>query len=83
MIDKVFRVEDSLVIDLGTVDNAMADQYGIEAGTTLITYDFVLVSEQESTDLRKKDWIRALQQSRRKVVILDGFPALQVYQFKP
>ena len=76
--DAVFGVKDSLLVDLGTVDEAMAKRYGVEAGIALMTYEFVLVSEQESTDLRNKRSIQALQKLGRKVVILDGLPVPQV-----
>lgn len=66
------------MVDLDTVDDATAKQYGVEGGTALLQYDFVLVTEQESMDLRNEKSIRALQDLGRKVVILDGLPVPEV-----
>ncbi|KXH26407.1 hypothetical protein CSAL01_04388 [Colletotrichum salicis] len=53
--DAVFGVKESLVVDLGTVSyvDGLAEKYGVEPSTRLLTYDFVLVSEEEVKALRE------------------------------
>lgn len=51
--DAVFGVKESLVVDLGLVDEAMVRLFpGCFVGMKLLTYDFVLVTEQETKRLR-------------------------------
>ena len=51
--DAVFGVKESLVVDLGLVDEAMVRLFpGGFVGMKLLTYDFVLVTEQETKRLR-------------------------------
>lgn len=56
----------------------MAKQYGVDAGTALLTHDFVLVNEKEASDVRNKQSIEALQKLGRKVTILNGLPVPEV-----
>ncbi|KAL2881474.1 hypothetical protein SGCOL_003040 [Colletotrichum sp. CLE4] len=53
--DAVFGVKESLIVDLGTVSDVdgLAEKYGVEPSTRLLTYDFVLVSEEEVKALRE------------------------------
>lgn len=74
----MFGVKDSLVVAPGKVDKAMADKYGVSEGTTLISYDFVLASDQETKDLRDQRSREALEKLGRKVRILDGLPVPDV-----
>lgn len=76
--DVVFGVKDSLMVDLGKVDGKMADKYRVAEGTALMTYDFVLVSEKESSDLRNQRSQQALEKLGRKVKILNGLPVPDV-----
>jgi hypothetical protein len=73
--DPVFGVKESLVVDLSTVeDEEMAKKYGVNVGTKLLTYDFVLLSDQEARELRKKNAIKAMQKQGRKVVFHNDLP---------
>ncbi|CRG89416.1 hypothetical protein PISL3812_06452 [Talaromyces islandicus] len=72
--DAVFGVKDTLVVDLGRVDGALAAQYGIAEGAWLMTYDFVLVTERETADLRAFNSKVALDKLGRKVRIENGLP---------
>jgi hypothetical protein len=73
--DPVFGVKESLVVDLSTVeDEEMATKYGVKLGTKLLTYDFVLLSDQEARELRKKNAIEAMQKQGRKVVFHNDLP---------
>lgn len=75
MSDPVFGVKESLIVDLSQVsDPAMASQYGVEIGTPLLTYDFVLLTEQQARDLRKQRAVEAMQQQKRNVVFHDELP---------
>lgn len=76
--DVVFGVKDSLIVELGKVDEQMAEKYGVPRGIPLMTYDFVLVSEKESSDLRAEKSREALEHLGRKVKILDGLPVPDV-----
>lgn len=42
------------MIDLEEVGDEMANRYGVRAGTKLLQYDFVLESNEEAAELRKK-----------------------------
>lgn len=72
--DAVFGVKDSLIVDLSKVDGKMSEKYGVAEGTALMTYDFVLVSDKESSELRAERSQQALEKLGRKVKILDGLP---------
>ena len=76
--DAVFGVKDSLIIDLGKVDKQTAEKYGVEEGSALMTYDFVLVSDKESADLRAQKSKQALEKLGRKVKIVEGLPVPDV-----
>ena len=72
--DAVFGVKESLLIDLGTVDAEMAETYGVKEGTKLISYDFVLVSEQESRELREKNAMEAMKDLGLSMKLYNGLP---------
>ncbi|KAM0249721.1 hypothetical protein ACHAQJ_008923 [Trichoderma viride] len=73
--DAVFGVKSSLVIDLGTVNNeALAKKHGVELGTSLIEYDFILVTKAEALSLRESKAAEAMQAQGRNVNIIDGLP---------
>lgn len=57
----VFGVKESLLIDLGTVSREQASTYGVKEGGKLMTYDFVLVSEEDSRKLREKNAMEAMK----------------------
>lgn len=70
----MFGVKNSLVVDLGKVDKATAEKYGVDEGIALMTYDFVLVSEKESAELRAENSRKALEKLGRRVKIVEGLP---------
>lgn len=55
----MFGVKESLLIDLGTVNAEQAAKYGVKENSKLISYNFVLVSEEESRKLREKNAMEA------------------------
>jgi hypothetical protein len=74
----VFGVKDDLVVEVGRVDNATAEKYGVKEGSALITWDFVLVSNKEAGELRDQKSIEALKRLGRHVKIVDGLPVPDV-----
>ena len=72
--DVVFGVKDSLLVELSKVDKQMAEKYNLKEGIALMTYDFVLVSEKESFDLRCEKSKQALEKLGRRVRIVEGLP---------
>ncbi|KAH6688873.1 dioxygenase [Plectosphaerella plurivora] len=58
--DAVFGVKQSLIVDLDKVDAATAAEYGVKEGAWLLKYDFVLVSERETEELRDRNAVEAL-----------------------
>lgn len=77
--DPVFGVKESLVVDLSTVSDAeMAKRYSVEEGTSLLTYNFVLVTQEESLKLRKEEAIQAIRKMGRNLDDFEGLPILDV-----
>jgi hypothetical protein len=72
--DAVFGVKDSLVVDYTTTDRETAQKYGVKEGTLLMTYDFVLVSDKEASELRDEKSRKALEGLGWSVKMLDGLP---------
>ena len=70
----MFGVKDSLVVDYTRVDQDAAQKYGVKEGTLLMTYNFVLVSDAEASDLREQESRKALEGLGRKVKFLEGLP---------
>ncbi|WPG99436.1 catechol dioxygenase like protein [Acrodontium crateriforme] len=72
--DAVFGVKDSLIVDLKTVSSDQAREYGVSEKSRLITYDFVLVSEEESRKLQEKNAMDAMKALGRKMKLYNGLP---------
>ncbi|KAE8342079.1 hypothetical protein BDV24DRAFT_46816 [Aspergillus arachidicola] len=72
--DAVFGVKDSLVVDLGKAGPEYAKKYGVSEDHALLTYDFVLVSDAETSALRERNSKVALDKLGRKVKIVNGLP---------
>lgn len=77
--DAVFGVKESLVVDLQRVtDETMAKKYDVELGCSLLTYDFVLVSDTEARELREKRAMEAMAAQGRKMRLVEGLPVPDV-----
>lgn len=76
--DAVFGVKESLLIDLGTVDAEKAKTYGVKEGSKLMSYDFVLVSEEESRKLREKNAMDAMKDLGLHMKLYNGLPVPDV-----
>lgn len=66
------------MIDLGVVDAKLAEQYDVKEGTKLISYDFVLVSDEESRKLREKNAMDAMKGLGRNMKLWKGLPVPDV-----
>lgn len=51
-----------------------AKDYGVREGDKLITYDFVLVSDDESRKLREEKAMEAMQKLGRRMKLYQGLP---------
>lgn len=76
--DAVFGVKESLIIDLKTVDEQHVKQYGVKAGMRLIVYDFVLVTENDSRELRERNALEATKALGLKMKLWNGLPVPDV-----
>lgn len=66
-------------MDLSEVtDPEMAKKYDVEEGTSLLTYDFVLVSTRETLKLRKEKAEEAIKKMGRSMEDFRGLPILDV-----
>ncbi|KAH7160432.1 Intradiol ring-cleavage dioxygenase [Dactylonectria estremocensis] len=73
--DAVFGVKESLVVDLKSVSDVegLAEKYNMDPSTKLLKYDFVLVTDQEATDLRDRKAMEAMEkQGFTKMRIING-----------
>jgi hypothetical protein len=61
-------------VDLGKAGPEYAKKYNVPEDRALLTYDFVLVTDQETADLRAKNSKEALDKLGRKVRIVNGLP---------
>lgn len=61
-------------MDLTTADDLVAQEYQVKPGTSVLTYEFILVSEAEARDLREKEAKEALEALGRKCIMLNGLP---------
>nr|POF03899.1 hydroxyquinol 1,2-dioxygenase [Quercus suber] len=76
--DAVFGVKESLLVDLGTVSAEQAVEYGVREGMRLLTYDFVLVSEDESRKLREQKALEAMKALGRRMKLYKGLPIPEI-----
>lgn len=74
----VFGVKESLIVDLGTVSAEQASTYGVKEGGKLMTYDFVLVTEEDSRKLREKNAMEAMEKLGRTMKLWNGLPVPDV-----
>lgn len=77
--DAVFGVKESLIVDLGTVNKEQAEKYGVKEGSKLLTYDFVLVTDEETKKLRDEEAMKAMKAlGRENMTIINGLPVPDV-----
>lgn len=77
--DAVFGVKESLIVDIKTVSKEQAKEYGVPESTRLLEWEFVLVSEEETRDLRNKLAKEAMEKlGLERMKIVDGLPVPEV-----
>lgn len=76
--DAVFGVKQSLIVDFDSVDEETAKQYGVKAGTKVLRYTFVLVSDEVTQKLRDENALAAMKKQGRKVKLLNHLPVPDV-----
>lgn len=77
--DAVFGVKNSLVVPLQKVeDEQQAKTYGVELGSALITYDFVLVTDEAVAGLRRQRAEEAMASLPGKFKFVDDLPVPDV-----
>lgn len=72
--DAVFGVKQSLIVDLGTVNAETAKKYGVKEGMKYLEYDFVLVTKDETEELRDKNAVEALEKLGLTMKLVDHLP---------
>ncbi|KAL5427015.1 hypothetical protein PMIN04_001528 [Paraphaeosphaeria minitans] len=71
--DAVFGVKESLIVDLSTVNAEQAKKYDVKEGTELLTYEFVLVTDEETKKLRDEEALKAMKKlGRENMIIING-----------
>lgn len=60
-------------MDLGTVNAEQAKKYGVKEGSKLLTYDFVLVTDEETKKLRDDEALKAMKKlGRENMMVING-----------
>jgi hypothetical protein len=62
------------MVDLDIVDAASAQKYEVREGTKMVSYDFVLVSDQEAKALREHNAMQAMRKLGRSMKLWHGLP---------
>ena len=77
--DAVFGVKESLIVALDTVTPEQAKQYGVQAGCKLLKYDFILVTDEETRQLRHEEAVKAMKAlGREGMMVVNGLPVPEV-----
>lgn len=76
--DAVFGVKSSLIIDIHKItDPALAAKYEMQVGDWLLEQDFVIITNEQSRELREKQAIEALAKLGSKAKLVDGLPVAE------
>lgn len=77
--DAVFGVKDSLIVGLDAATPEEAKQYNVKEGTQVLKYDFVLVTDEETKQLRHDEAVKAMKGlGREGMMIVNGLPVPEV-----
>ncbi len=76
--DAVFGVKESLIVDIGVVSEEQAREYEVEEGTRLLVHDFVLVSDKDTSELRARLAMEAMEKQGRRMKMVEGLPVPEV-----
>ncbi|KAK7206648.1 Intradiol ring-cleavage dioxygenase [Myxozyma melibiosi] len=73
--DAVFGVKSSLILDLKKIEDAeLAKTHDLKVDDYLITYDFVLVTDEEAKTLKIKNAEEALKKLGVTALVVEGLP---------
>ncbi|KAL4868872.1 hypothetical protein BDV12DRAFT_208938 [Aspergillus spectabilis] len=72
--DPVFGVKESLIVDLGVVDEDVGEKYGVEVGTKRLTHEFVLAAVDEASEIRGENARVAMEELGFRGEICEGLP---------
>lgn len=71
----MFGVKDSLVVSIKKAgDEELVNKYGVKLGSALLTYDFVLVTDNATAKLRRQKAEEAMAKLGRKFRFIDDLP---------
>lgn len=77
--DAVFGVKESLVVGLEEASVEEREEYGVQEGTKVLRYDFVLVTSEETRKLRHEEAVEAMTGlGREGMMVVDGVPVPEV-----
>jgi len=76
--DPVFGVKESLIVDLGEVDETLAKCYNIPVGTKLLKHDFVMVDVEAAKRQREQEAREAIRKLGLHLQLVDGLPVEEV-----
>ena len=77
--DAVFGVKNSLVVPVKKIeDEGQAKAHGVTMGSALISYDFVLVTDQAAAELRRQKAEEAMAGLSGKFKFIDNLPVPDV-----
>jgi len=71
-------VKEALLVGLDTVNAEQAKKYDVKEGSKLITYDFVLVTDEEARQLREEEAMKAMEALGRRMKLYHGLPVPDV-----
>lgn len=74
----MFGVKETLIVDLGTVSVEQAKKHGVKEGSKLLTYEFVLVTDEDAKKLREEEARKAMEALGRRMKIYEGLPVPDV-----
>ena len=74
----MFGVKESLIVDLGCVSKEQANEYNVEPGCKLLTYDFVLLSTDQVNKERQRAATEAMAALGNNVKFVNGLPVPEV-----
>lgn len=72
--DAVFGVKSTLVVELGTAQWLEEKIYGVNKGTKVLRYNFVMVEREVAMKLRRERADEAMKAQGREVEWIDGLP---------
>lgn len=71
-------MKEALLVGLDTVNAEQAKKYDVKEGSKLITYDFVLVTDEEARQLREEEAMKAMEALGRRMKLYHGLPVPDV-----